>query len=168
MIAAVPTGWTQSTYALCDPAGAGAPFGEISFRLFGSARLSVGADDFEIETSGWMQTTLALTDGVRRLAVAERPSLWRRRTVVTVTSEALGTLGLGASGDLALGLAPDDLLAQGWTLTAGGEPVGRAVWERRRLIRRQLTATFPDSLPLVVQAFRVAVVAAKQRRKNRS
>ena len=162
MIAAVPTGWTQSTYALSDPAGTGAPFGELSFRLLGSARLSVGADDFEIKPSGLTRTTLELTDGVRRLAVAERPSLWSRRMVVTVASEALG-----APTDLVLGLAPDGWLARAWTLTVGDEPVGHAVLERRRSIRPYLTATFPESLPLLVQAFLAAVVVA-DRRRNRS
>ena len=159
MIAATPTSWTQGEYDLTDPSGSGAPFGEISLRLFGGARLSVGGADFEVEAAHWTKTTYLVTLDGHDVAVAERPAFWRSRYAVRFDARALGL-----PADLTLDLATDGWRARGWTLAADGVPAGRADWARGR--RPRLMAGFSDDVPLVAQAVLVAVVVSERRRRR--
>ena len=161
MIVATPAGLMRSDYTLTDPAGSGAPFGEVHLRLFRGGRLTVGDADYDVEATDWTQTSLSLVRGGRRVAVAERPQVWRRRTEVTVAAEAVG---LGA--DLALDFAPEGWLGRAWTLTADGLDAGRLDW--RGGWKPRLEADFSDALvPLVAQAFLVVVAVVERRRQGR-
>ena len=167
MIVATSTSWTRGEYVLTDPDGSGEPFGEVSLRVFGGGRLTVGAVDFDIETSHWTQTTYSLLHDGRRLVRAQRPSLWRRQMEIDIEPEMAG----GTSG-LELFLAPQGWLGREWTLHASrvsggrlGLEVGHAVWTK--VLKGRLDATFDEALPLAVQAFVVAVLVLERRRQGR-
>ncbi|HEX8384788.1 MAG TPA: hypothetical protein VF576_01320 [Rubricoccaceae bacterium] len=161
MIVAEPTGLLQSAYTLTDPDGAGGPFGEVALRLFRGGRLTVGDVDYELEPADWTKTSLALVRDGRRVALASRPQLWRRRYQVDVRADAVGL-----DGDLVLDFAVEGWLGRAWTLTADGLDAGRADW--RGGWKPRLDADFSEAVPLVVQAFLVAVAVVERRRSRRN
>ena len=160
MTVAEPTGLFQSGYTLTD-SGSDAPFGEIALRLFRGGRLTVGRDDYDIQALDWTQTSLALVHGGARVAVARRPQFWRRRTEVTLDATALGL-----DADLVLEVVPEGWFGRAWTVLADGLDAGRADWSRGWKAR--LSADLSDALPLVAQAFAVAVIVIDRRNSRRS
>ncbi|HEX8386713.1 MAG TPA: hypothetical protein VF576_11045, partial [Rubricoccaceae bacterium] len=145
MIVATPRGLLRSEYTLADTEGTGEPFGEIALRLFRGGRLTIGDADYEVEAVDWTQTRLALVRDGRRVALARRPQLWRRRTEVTFDGEPLGL-----DADLTLDLAPEGWFGRAWTVAADGLDAGRADWTRGW--KPRLHADLSPALPLVAQA----------------
>lgn len=161
MIVATPNGMMRSDYTLTDSDGTGDPFGEVVLRLFRGGRLTVGSDDYEIETVDWTQTTVAFVRGGERVALARRPKFWRRRYEVTVEPEVAG---LDAS--LSLELLPEGWFGRAWTVLADGLDAGRADW--RSGWKARLDADLSDALPLAVRALLVAVLVVEHRRDSRN
>ena len=91
MIAAATT-FLRQTFTLDRPGGSGDPFGEIALRLFGGGRLTVGEDDYDLE-SDWLVRLgpLGPRRGDRR-ALAQA-ALWRRRVELVFDAETMGTAG---------------------------------------------------------------------------
>lgn len=161
MILAAPTSLFRQTFELSDPDGSGAPFGEIALRLFNGGRLTVGDAEFDLEARDLFKTTTALVQDGATLAVARRPSLFSRRTEVTVSAEAVGL-----EAGIVLELVPEGWLGRRWTVLADGLDTGSARWNGSA--RLTLRADLSDALPLAVQAFVVAVMVIQRRRDTNS
>ncbi len=161
MIVATPTSIFQQTFELTDPDGSGEPFGEIALRMFGGGRLTVGDVDCDLELRDLMRTTTALVQNEATLAVARRPSMFSRRTEVSISVEALGL-----STVVGLELVPEGWFGRRWTVLADGLDAGRADWTGS--IRPALHADLSEALPLAMQAFVVAVLVLQRRRERRS
>ncbi len=159
MILATPTSLFRQTFELTDPDGSGVPFGEISLRLFGGGRLTIGDVDFGLEARGLLKTTTALVRDAQTLAVATRPSAFRRRYDVEVEGAVLGL-----EAGLTLELVPEGWFGRRWTVLADGLDAGRADWSGA--VRPALRADLSDALPLALQAFVVAVIVVQRRREG--
>ncbi|HEX9951519.1 MAG TPA: hypothetical protein VGB53_07105 [Rubricoccaceae bacterium] len=159
MIVAEPTSLFRQTFTLSDTDGSGEPLGEVSLRLFRGGRLTVGDADYEFRPVGLLQQELVLDlDGVH-VAASRRPSVFRRRTVVTFDADALGT-----DADLTLDLEPEGWFGRRWAVYADGEVAGRADWTGH--IRSRLHLDVSDALPLVVRAFLIAVLVVQRRNER--
>lgn len=152
MIVATPRNWLRQEYDLADADGDGAPFGEVGLRLFGGGRLTIGAADFDLlaRSTG---TRYELARGAHTVAVAARPSIFRRHFLVEAGNAELEMTATGWFGTH-------------WDVTEHGAPIGEARWTGE--IRSRLRLTLPDDVPLVAQAFLAAVAIAERRRQGRS
>ncbi|HEX8297808.1 MAG TPA: hypothetical protein VF594_01495 [Rubricoccaceae bacterium] len=159
MIVAEPTSLFRQTFTLSDTEGSGEPFGEVALRLFRGGRLTVGDADYEFQQTGLLQQALTLTLDGAHVAASTRPSVFRRRTVVTFSADALGT-----DADLTLDLEPEGWFGRRWNVFADGLDVGRADWTGR--IRSRLNLDVSDALPLVVRAFLVTVLVVQRRNER--